>query len=60
MSRVGFARISTIEQDLTLQLEALKRTSCEYIFHRKQSNVVAKMKKNYLSLFALYVKLMSL
>jgi len=39
MSKIGFARVSTIEQDLTLQLEALKNASCEEIFHGKHSGV---------------------
>lgn len=39
MSTIGFARVSTIEQDLTLQLHALKTVGCEDIFHGKQSGV---------------------
>jgi DNA invertase Pin-like site-specific DNA recombinase len=39
MSKVGFARVSTIEQDLTLQVEALKYAGCEDMFHGKQSVV---------------------
>jgi DNA invertase Pin-like site-specific DNA recombinase len=39
MAKIGFARVSTIEQDLTLQLKALKTEGCEEIFHGKQSGV---------------------
>ncbi len=37
MATVGFARVSTIEQDLTLQLKALTEADCHEIFHGKQS-----------------------
>jgi len=39
MSIIGFARVSTIEQDLSLQLESLKASDCSEIFHGKQSGV---------------------
>lgn len=37
MAFVGYARVSTLDQDLTLQLEALNGSGCEKIFHGKQS-----------------------
>lgn len=39
MAKVGFARVSTLEQDLTLQLEALTGAGCDDIFYGKQSGV---------------------
>jgi DNA invertase Pin-like site-specific DNA recombinase len=37
MAKVGFARVSTVEQDLTSQLEALNAAGCDKIIHGKQS-----------------------
>lgn len=37
--KIGYARVSTIDQDLSIQLEALEGTGCEKIFHGKQSGV---------------------
>jgi len=39
MATVGFARVSTLEQDLSLQLEALQAADCNKIFYGKQSGV---------------------
>jgi DNA invertase Pin-like site-specific DNA recombinase len=39
MALVGFARVSTREQDLEIQLEALNNIGCDKIFHGKQSGV---------------------
>lgn len=39
MAKVGFARVSTLEQDLALQLEALTGAGCDDIFYGKQSGV---------------------
>jgi DNA invertase Pin-like site-specific DNA recombinase len=35
--KVGYARVSTQDQDLTAQLEALKNAGCAKVYHGKQS-----------------------
>ncbi|PGM61752.1 resolvase [Bacillus cereus] len=35
MTKYGYARVSTIAQDLTVQIEDLKKESCEIIFEEK-------------------------
>jgi len=37
--KIGYARVSTQDQDLTIQLKALEETGCEKVFHGKQSGV---------------------
>ncbi len=37
MALVGYARVSTQDQDLSAQLEVLQEAGCEKIFHGKQS-----------------------
>ena len=40
--KVGFARVSTVEQDLSIQLKQLNEYGCEKIFHGKHSGVLVK------------------
>ena len=40
--KVGFARVSTQEQDLNIQLKQLEEFGCEKIFHGKQSGASIK------------------
>jgi len=37
--KIGYARVSTRDQNLELQIEALKKFGCEKLFHEKQSAV---------------------
>lgn len=37
--KVGYARVSTKEQDLSLQLDALSRFECDKVFTDKVSSV---------------------
>ena len=39
MSKVGYARVSTLDQDHTTQIERLEQSGCEKIFREKQSAV---------------------
>lgn len=50
MALIGYARVSTMDQDLTAQIEALVQAGCEKVFHGKQSG---KSEDNYKMLSAL-------
>ena len=36
--KIGYARVSTKDQNLNLQIEALTREGCELIYYEKQSS----------------------
>jgi DNA invertase Pin-like site-specific DNA recombinase len=42
MSKIGYARVSTIDQDLTLQIQALKKAGCDVIRKEKVSGASTK------------------
>ena len=39
MAKIGYARVSTKDQNLDLQLEALKEVGCEKVFSEKKSGL---------------------
>ncbi len=41
MALIGYARVSTREQELELQIEKLKEYGCEKIFMEKQSFIIS-------------------
>ena len=42
MAKYGYARVSTTEQDLSIQLDALKAAGCEIIRAEKQSGTTTE------------------
>ena len=42
MSIIGYARVSTLDQDHTTQIERLESASCKKVFSEKQSGTTKK------------------
>src|SRR6202158_6636746 len=45
MSNIGYARVSTLDQDLSLQLAALKTAGCDVVRSEKQSGTSTEGRK---------------
>src|SRR6202158_4742071 len=47
MSNIGYARVSTLDQDLSLQLAALKTAGCDVVRSEKQSGTSTEGRKEF-------------
>lgn len=43
MAKIGYARVSTKDQNLDLQLEALKEAGCEKVYSEHKSGIKARL-----------------